>query len=531
MSTLLELYGATQHTDLVRWICNEYGIGTGQGLIPSPGLSTGSRTASQNRHRLRRAQIAVRVRLYHDEAKTDFETLIRQIFEDTDVQDQRCRLIDVASEMNVSRRIVDELASLYDKPALRRLASRDTEFHAEEQRLHLHEIMQQLQRMLELCNEALVWQYIGIDGQTRLRIVTPDVFDVISDPRDPTEMAGVLIDVSPNSMLPNRNVLPQYEVWDDTYRYLINANGDLVNERGELVSTPIEHGQKNAAGVGRIPGVLLHLEQPKDRALDARRGSDIKSAHLATGLLLVMAMRLAKSQGERQPVLKGNLATVAKKQRMDGETPLALPPEVEASMLDSKTDPDHYVTMIKVVLTGVAVTYGMSYEQLTYSETSTGPGVVYELRREKLKELRGERRRRAVINEHEVVELMGFDPTGMKVDHTEQALPQDPAEEIKLLDAKMHDGLDSPVAYLMRKDPDLSRGDALAKLKQNIDDWALVIAAARALNIPGAGGVANPGQNPQVNGANNGASNPASGATTQYPATGQATAAQAGAAA
>jgi hypothetical protein len=260
---------------------------------------------------------------------------------------------------------------------------------------------------------------------------------------------------------------------------------------------PIEH------GLGRIPGVLFHRREPTTAILDGNHGSDIDSCHFGVGLLNVMIMRLAKAQGERQPVLTGPARDASRPAGDERRAPLALPPEVTASMLDM--------------------------------QDRSGPLPVA-MKKDKIA-----RRRRHLrhvlraVHEHRDGTAASSTSSAARSSRRSAASAagarSSTSEEIKLLDAKMHDGLDSPVAYLMRKDPDLSRGEALAKLKQNIDDWALVIAAVRALNIPGAGGVANPGQSPQVNGANNGASNPASGATTQYPATGQATAAKAGAAA
>lgn len=485
MKSLLELYGAPTHSDLVRWIRDQYGLGQNQ--------------SHQNLHRMRREEIACRVRLYRDDSQADFERIIRLVFEDEIVQLQRMRLIAVAREQNVTRRIVDEVASLYDKPAVRTLASatENKRFHEEERRLKLHEVMQETHRLLQLCNEVLVWQYTGADEKTRLRVVTPDLFDALPDPRDQRVMAGVLIDVCPMSIAPNRERLPHYELWDAQYRYLLNAAGELVDETGMPAAAPLEHGQD------RIPGVLLHKREPTDRLLDSRPGRDITSAHLGVGLLNVMIMRLSKSQGERQPILKGNLANVAKNQRMDGETPIALPPEVEALMLDSKTDPDHYISVKKEKLTSVAQTYGIGYEQLTYQESSdAASGKSYQLRREKLSELRGEQRRRAYTNEYEVIDLMGFDPEGAKVDHQEQAMPQDAVEEVDLLEKKMRLGLDSPITYLMRKDPDLDRGGAEALLRENLSDWQKLVAVQRSMNMPN--DPTKPGEDPKVNGAKGG---------------------------
>jgi hypothetical protein len=475
--SLLELYGAATSQDLARWIRDEYGVGTGR--------------MAQNKHRVRREEIARRVRLYRDDADGDFEAVVRRVFEDAEVREQRIRLIEVAKEQNVTSRIVNEVASLYDQPAVRTFPNEaeQVRFDAEEKRLNLHEIMQELQRMLQLCNDVLVWQYRGVEDKTKLRIVTPDLFDAIPDPRDQTEMAGVLLDVCPLAITPNRGALPHYELWDAVYCYQLNASGEVI--------ATVAH------ELGRIPGVLLHRRQPTDRLLDARPGRDITSAHLGTGLLNLMIMRLSKSQGERQPILKGNLAGVAKNQRMDGESPMALPPEVEAMMLDTKTDPDHYLAVKRDKIGSVAQTYGMSYEYVAYGQAAPSSGKEWEARHRKLKELRAEQRRRSLINEAHVIELVGFDAEGVKVDHTEQAAPQDAGEELDLLKVKLPLGLDSPIKYLMRKNPDLDRTGAILAMRENLNDWALVIAFVRSLNMPGDADANNPGRTPQQNGADN----------------------------
>lgn len=500
MTALLELYGALDHATLVDWVAKEYGIATNDG------------DKTNNKHRVRRAEMAERVRLYRDDGAEDIALLIDLIWTRADLRDKLKAYIGfdpnlgkasagaIALMQNVSTRIVHEVASLYDKPAVRTLGtSRQDAFKLEEKRLRLHEITQDYHRLLWLCNEVLIWQFKGVDGKTKLKVVTPDVFDVVPDPRDVTAMAGALIAVPCTTMLPpdQRAKLPIFELWDDTYRYLINSHGKMVDEKGEEVQTPEEH------KLSRIPGVLLHRREPSDRALDPRPGRDIASAHRAVSLLKIMLLRLCKTQGERQPILKGNLASFAKGQTADGENPLALPPEVDVEMLDTLTQPDHLIKVTQDVLRSVGQTYGLSYEQLTYVETSSdGSGKAYQVRREKLSELRTEQRRRALVNEAEVIDLMNFPVDKLRVDHREQALPQDPTEAMALLDLQMRLGLDSPVKAKMREDPDLSRADAEAEIDQNLQDWAKLVLRARALNIPLNATVANPGNDPQINGSN-----------------------------
>ncbi len=501
MAPLKQLYDATD-AQLLEWVCRTYGIvveNTGSSILQAPvsnAAFTKSNVAVMNPHRVRREAIAVRLRLYRDDAVVDANQLIDQTYNSTKYQMELKKYVKLALGQNISRRIVDEVASLYDQPAKRELKddAEQTKFRAEEKRLHLHELLQENQRLLTLCNETMMWRYDGADGLPRLRIVTSNMFDAIPDPRDPLVHAGILIDRETPTIFEGdkRKNLPHWDLWDDTYRYPINAYGRLVTDKGDPASEPIAH------GLGRIPGVLLHRREPTFRLLDASHGADIVSAHLAVVLLNMLIMRLAKVQGEKQPVIQGNLAALADGQVMDGENPLKLPPETKATMLAMATDPEHYIKAKRDVMASIAQSYGLSYEQLTISESAKETsGKSYEVRRMKLNEIRAEAKRRASINERLIVDLMGFDTEGMKIDHREPTLPQDPVAEIVLLADKSRMGLDSPIAYLQRQDTDLHREDAIALMQKNLGDFALQVALVRALNIPGSG----VGQSPQANGA------------------------------
>ena len=481
MTALVDLYN-TDHLALIQWIVKEYGLGS-------------TSVQFNNEHRMRRETIADRLRLYRDQIEVPLGRVIDQVYDTLEMRATMRRFIPVSAGQNVSRRIVNEIASIYDRPALRILVDRNEQFHEEEKRLNLHFFHQEAHRLTNLCNETLLWQFTGVDDETTLRIVTPDAFDAVPDPRDRLRAAAFILDFTPVSMLPTASQLPHWELWDDTYRYLINKEGRLVDAFGNIVVTPESHGLK------RIPGVLFHRRQPTTCILDASYGEDIKSTHLAVALLDAMVMRLSKTQGENQPILQGNLAAMITGQVMNGEKPLLLPPEVIASVLNMKTDPDHYLTTKKDKITSCAHTYGMSYEYYSHAES----GTAFNARREKLTELRLEQRERAVMHERQVIELIGFDSDGLRVDFQEQAIPQDPNAAVDLLDKKMRKGLDSPVDFVMRDDPDLTRDQAITKIMDNLADFSMLVLAARALNIPTGGDASNPGRSPEENGADNAA--------------------------
>ena len=514
MTALIELYKANTHAELVEWLVREYGIANSAiQTMPSnahEAIAKALTPAVSNKHLARRQEMAQRVRLYRDDYADDMADVIDMIWTRSDYREKMKSYIGaaiqggpeggVATQQNVTARIVNEVASLYDKPAKRTVAPSgsptQTKFKAEEKRLRLHEITQDYHRLLWLCNEVLVWQFEGVDDKTKLKVVTPDLFDAVAHPRDKTVMAGVILQAPRITMAPPQvaaQTQPMYEIWDDTYTYLLNSQGKMIDETGQPVEKPTEH------GLGRIPGVLLHRREPSDRCLDPRPGRDIAAAHRGVCLLNIMLIKLSKEQGEQQPVLQGNLAIGAKNQTADGEIPWVLPPEGTAELLNTVTNPDHLIKVKAEALRSVGMTYGVSYEEETTATADSAK--VYQARREKLSELRTEQTRRAIVNETEVVDLIGSPTDALKVDHREQALPQNPTDAMALLDMRVRLGMDSPIKALMREDPDLEVEDAIALVRENMAEWATVIQVIRALNIPGTATATDPGNDPTINGA------------------------------
>jgi hypothetical protein len=336
--------------------------------------------------------------------------------------------------------------------------------------------------------------------------MTPDKFDAIPDPRDPLEPAAFLLDWKgprPLGELVDDSNVPAYLLYDDTFVYRINAAGFLVGG-------PQLHGFRKLDGSPRLPGYLQHRALPQEQLLDSGPGLDILSCHEVIVLVNLLILRLSKAQGENQPILRGNLAAVAKGQSFDGETPIALPADVVAEMLQSKTDPEHYLKVAKHFIGAVAQTYGMSYEQFTFQETAdTASGKAYEVRRAKLTELRDEQLERAKHDERGTAELVAdvlasageptFDPMAMHNDFADPRIPQDAMEELQVLEKGIELGVDNVVDFLRRKNSDLSEEDAAQKVEDNVRIRGVMISALKRLNAPAKPG-ADPGDTPEENG-------------------------------
>lgn len=489
------------------------------------GPTSPSQVAAQVRCADRRAKTAERIALYRDDAADQIEKLLLTVYESDEVRKLRARLTKLIGFANVPKRITDEVASLYTVPAKRRFVddARAEAFAAIESEVDLHSVMKEASRLTFLCNNVLLWSMV-VGGKRSLRIVTPDKFDAIPNPRDALDLVAVLIDAAPAWVPPamtNRALLPHYELWDAEVKITLNA-------MGQRVGPVVRH------GLGRIPGVLMSSRLPVDRLLDERPGEDIMAAARAALLLNLCLISLSHTSSERQPYLQGPTAQMATEQPQHAGVPLVLPPGVTVGTLDLVTDPEHLLKVARHVVASVAQSYGMSYEQFVFSETAdTASGKAYTVRRQKLTELRIEQRGRALVHERAVMELLGFGDA-LAPDFAEQEAPTDPLEELDVFDRRCNRGLDNPIAYLQRKDPDLTVAQATARFLDNVSVTGWLFSLLRALNMSLSATADQPGQTPAQNGAA-GAANPSPGAIgavtrsategSTVPATGMATAA------
>jgi hypothetical protein len=490
---LREAFGHATDADLAKYL-RENVLGVGGNAAPVNGASSDVMPGTESRRR--RRAVGDRLKWFRDQGAGLIEDLVDLVFADPTVRDQRKRFAKMATAHNSTKRLTDEASNLYREPPRRTFKddpTRERTYLDFADAVQLDEILQEAQPISFLTSAVLFWAVkSAATEKTCLRLVTLDSCDPIAHPRDPMTMAGVLLDRAPTTALvgADRDRLCHFEVWDEAFVLDLDATGMPIKERREH-------------NLGRLPGFLAHARQPIEKLVEWERGGDITAAQECVALLNLMALRLAKSQGENQPILKGDLAKVATKQPMDGERPIALPPGVTVEMLQSKTDPDHYLKLIKHFVGGVAQTYGMSYEQFTFQETSdTTSGRAYSVRRQKLGEIRAQQARRWRRVERDLVDLLGFDTKGFLVDFADPTMPTDPLEELEVEDKRWRMGLSNPVAFLRRKNPDIQNDDqATAAIAANVTATSAIWSLLRKQNAPAGADAIDSGNSPQANGA------------------------------
>lgn len=490
---LREAFGFTTDTDLAKYL-RESVLGKGSVAQPVNGKALDD-AGPDTEARRRRKAVGQRLKWFRDQGADLVVDLVDLVFDNEEVRKQRKRFAKMATAHNSTKRLTDEASNLYREPPRRIFRDRKEDERAYldlAEEVLLDELLQEAQPIAFLTSAVLFWAFTSeATGKTALRLVTLDACDPIPHPKDPLTMAGVILDSAPTTGLVGlqRDQLRHFEVWDEKYVTELNASGDLVKPR-------YEH------NLGRLPGFLAHARQPVEKLVEWERGGDITAAQECVALLNLMALRLAKSQGENQPILSGDLSRVATKQPMDGERPIALPPGVTVEMLQSKTDPDHYLKLIKHFIGGVAQTYGMSYEQFTFQETAdTTSGRAYSVRRQKLGEIRAQQARRWRRVERELVVLLGFDPTGFLCDFHDPTMPTDPLEELEVEEKKWRLGQSNPVDFLRKKNPDIP-DDATAgrMLLANITATSSLWSLLRTQNAPANADAVDGGKSPEQNG-------------------------------
>lgn len=408
-----------------------------------------------------------RLDLYHDRGQRLLESMIDDVFSHPEVRQERKKFLKYAQFQNVSKRIVDEISTVYAESAVRFTSEAQQDRYDELQSLvGMDAKMRVANRYVNLLNSVVVWFHVRThDGVPELRIITPDRFFAVSHPMDPLRLVGLIFSVKRQGV----NVKPDeahWQLWTDFETVQIDGNSRIMSE------TYVEH------GLGRIPGVLVHKDPPVDQLLDYSSGRDLVSAHKAVCLLNVMMLKEQKS-GTRQPYIAGDIGNTATGQPLDSESLTVFQDGVAPGVLELGADPKNYIESARSVIMQVANNYGIpeSVWQLTYQSTS---GFEIRLKRSGLME----KRHQQIMNpwrptERSLAEVMHtitaqfapeyqFDLDGWHIDFGEIDTPIDEQKDLAIKREKRAMGLITTVDMLMDQNPDLNRQQAEQMLQANI---------------------------------------------------------------
>lgn len=427
----------------------------------------------------RKAKATTRQRFYAGQGDAEIYTMLGSVFKDPEVIRLRSEWISHAKFNNVLRRAIHELATVYSAPALRTVEGDDNNARYQEmqRRTRMHEVMQRVNRLAYLHRAVFVYPRIRLDAagnpEPVIEVVTPDRFDAITHPADPTLLVAISIDLRLKSAAQLVN-LPARMIVSATETVMVDAHG------GILTDTVRPH------DVGRIPGVLFTIDPPAGALFDPSATDDLESAHRAVWFENILLLKESKS-ATKQTVVSGDVSSVERNQVDDSERPGHLPEGTSATTLDRAMDLRLFRDTARDIYETAAANHGIPPVTLNHGGVQSADA--RELVRTPLKEIRLAQqvpfrdfeRDLAAIQSlvYAPIPEVAFTTEGWSVDFADPQTPLGQNESLDVFLKERQAGLTSTVAEIMRRNPDLTYEAAWVLAERYIEDEARRLAALR----------------------------------------------------
>jgi hypothetical protein len=426
----------------------------------------------------RRAEARKRDQYYEGGGDEYIKRLIYLAFEDTLTRRLRADLVGAAKWNNVLKRVTRELATVYSKPATRKV-SKDGETYKEFQDLvGMDAVMRELDRKLVFQDDVWVQYRVQKDTQKPVvDVVSPAMFWAVSHPSDRTQMIAVVLDQTPERV--NR-ATPCYRVWTSEETF-------MLDQECRVIISSLE-----ANSLKRIPGVLVSMRpaSTKGQLLTESPAADLVAAHEAIWFENILLLKESKS-ANRQAYLSGDTSRATFGQSADTEREVVLPEGVTVTVVDRGMDQAQFRDNADHIAERAAANYNLPPSLLHQEDSSSGAESharrlpLRELREERVPVLRSAERDLAqiqsLVNENDLPEY-AFDVEGWGIDFGEVQQPMTEAELDAVFEKRRQLGLTNTISEIMARNPDLnSPEEAWKVLDANIKAETLRIAKMKEM--------------------------------------------------
>lgn len=414
----------------------------------------------------RRADARKRDQYYEGGGDEHIKRFIYLAFEDTLTRRLRADLVGQAKWNNVVRRVTREIATVYSKPAVRKVSGENETYLEFQDVTGMDAVMREVDRRLVYQED--VWVQYRVQKETRkpvVDVISPAMFWAVCSLTDATQMIAVVLDQTPPRVT---RVTPCYRVWTADETFMLDSECRVI----------ISSVEPNA--LGRIPGVLASMRPPstKGRLLAECPAADLVAAHEAIWFQNVLLIKESKS-ANKQAYLSGDLSRAVFGQSADTEREIILPEGVVVNVVDRSMDFSQFRDTEMRIAETVASNYGLPPSMLHQSDATSGAEAsarripLRELREERVPVLRGVERElaqiQAAVNANDLSEF-SFSADGWGIDFGEVQQPMTEAEKDLVFEKRRQLGLTNTLAEIRDRNPDLKSDDeAETVLKDNIE--------------------------------------------------------------
>lgn len=413
-----------------------------------------------------------RADLYRSAGDGQMIDYIDKVFDDDVVKELRRRFVETAKSNNVTKRVVNEIATLYAKAPKRRVTGAENNAKYQEflRGSRQNAKMRRADRMLELHRQILTGFRVWDDdtGQRRhsIHVVTPDSFYAMRHPDDPMWSIGYIIDQLPmlaEGQEPNADD-PRYLVWTNHETFKLTHSGLLIG------STYEEHPFEV------MPWLLASADESETALLDNQEGSDLTAAHKSVWFQDVMLLKESGSLN-KQTAFAGDLRTTPTGQSADSQRDLILGDGVSVQTIDRGVELGQYRDAGDHILEHAAANYGIPPSVLKHQGATSGFEI--ELRRIGIRERRTEREGVFRDLERDLAKIQAmvlgnddpgaaFTTDGWSINFAETETPMDRGQQLDIFLKERQAGLTNTQDMINRNDPDLTPAGAGLMLLKNI---------------------------------------------------------------
>lgn len=264
------------------------------------------------------------------------------------------------TSMNIFRRIIRDICTVYKENAKRQLSTGDSERWDEiNKSLQLDVILGEAHRLSKACTISFL-HVRAIPGTEKLRvsIITPDQAHVETDGADPLMMKSFSYCVREKDK--NGKEIEAWVYYDNKRMLFLNASGERI---GNPFNDTVVTGENK---YGLIPVVPFHCTHPVNTFFRVNWNKDAYRANMIIGVLNTYMNYLVKTQSFKQITLTGtNISEQVKNGILDPSFPLALDEGATAGTLDLNTQLGAIDAVIRGKVAAIANNYGISNENFT----------------------------------------------------------------------------------------------------------------------------------------------------------------------
>lgn len=408
----------------------------------------------------RRREARERDDLYDGKGDEHMNQMLEQAYKARFNQDQRKVFVPWSKLDNVTARIVNETAAVYDEPA-KRTCSNGTIYTLFQDAIDIDAHMREVDRKLVLHGVCyLGYRVTDPNGKPKpvLDVVSPANFWAVAHPKDPTELVAIVLDQTPK-WADKKETDPHYRVWTDDETFQLDGNCKVIVSSVE--KWPL----------GRIPGVLAAERPPgaKQSLMEPSWFSDVVAGHKAVKMQYVLLLKESKS-ANKQTYLTGDTSATVPGQAGDTDSDVVLGEGVVPSTLDRGMDLSQFRENATHIADVVGANRGLPPSVRQHRDASSGAEIhlrripIRELRKRRIPTLRRIEREiaevEAGVNKLEV-SAWAFDMDGWGVDFGEVQQPMTAMESLDVFEKGRQLLLTDTVVETRRRNPDL-KDDAAA---------------------------------------------------------------------